>query len=283
MNRPDIEWTLVIIPTYNEVENIARVLERLHAAAPVVHALIVDDSSPDGTGLLAEQLAAEHDWVHVLHRPGKEGLGAAYLAGFAWGLKRGYDALVEMDADLSHHPEDVPRLLAALGGADVVLGSRWVPGGAVERWPLRRKVLSRGGNVYARLALGLPLRDATGGFRAYRREALLALDPGSISSSGYCFQVELAFRAVRGGMQVLEIPITFTERELGVSKMSKDIVLESVMRLSVWGMRERGRQARALLGGRRAQPVLPVPGTAGRRVQRPRPALTLGSSVPPRS
>lgn len=263
----EIEWALVVIPTYDEIENLPNVLQRLHAAAPDVHALIVDDGSPDGTGVLADELAAERDWLHVMHRSTKEGLGAAYVAGMTWGLQRGYDAIVEMDADLSHRPEDVPRLLRELDSADVVLGSRWVSGGGVANWPIRRTLLSRGGNAYAQLALGLPLRDATGGFRAYRRRALLDIDLPSVGSQGYCFQIELAFRAIRAGMTVTELPIRFTDREFGESKMTGSIVTESVRRLTVWGIRERGRQLRALLHGHRPEPVQPVPGTKGRRLQ----------------
>lgn len=262
-----IEWVLVVIPTYNEVGNLATVLERLHAAAPDAHALVVDDDSPDGTGELADQLAADREWLHVLHRQVKEGLGAAYVAGMTWGLNRGYEAIVEMDADLSHRPEDVPRLLAELERSDVALGSRWVRGGGVQDWPLRRVLLSRAGNLFAQVALGLALKDATGGFRAYRRDALVALDLPSVRSQGYCFQVDLAFRAVRAGMGVVEIPIRFADRQVGQSKMTGSIVTESVRRLTLWGIKERSRQLRSLLRGRRPQPVLPIPGTSGRRVQ----------------
>lgn len=262
----EIEWVLVVIPTYNEVENLPVVLERLHAAAPTVHALVVDDGSPDGTGELADELARDRDWLHVMHRTAKQGLGAAYVAGMGWGLKKGYEAIVEMDADLSHRPEDVPRLVRELDHADVVLGSRWVSGGGVQNWPWRRELLSRGGNAYAQLALGLPLRDATGGFRAYRRRALVDIDLPSVASQGYCFQVELAFRAIRAGMSVTELPIRFVDRERGQSKMTGSIVTESMRRLTVWGAHERARQLTSLLRGRRPSPVLPVPGTAGRRL-----------------
>jgi dolichol-phosphate mannosyltransferase len=262
-----VEWALVVIPTYNEIENLPLVLGRLHAAAPEVHALIVDDGSPDGTGALADEMAADRDWLHVLHRTTKEGLGAAYVAGMTWGLRRGYEAIVEMDADLSHRPEDVPRLLRELDSADVVLGSRWVSGGGVSNWPFRRKLLSKGGNLFAQVALGLPLRDATGGFRAYRREALLAIDLPSVRSQGYCFQIELAFRAIRAGMTVTELPIHFVDREHGVSKMAGSIVTESIKRLTVWGLQERSRQLRSVLRGRRPDAVLPVPGTSGRRLR----------------
>jgi dolichol-phosphate mannosyltransferase len=177
--------------------------------------------------------------VHVLHRPGKQGLGAAYLAGFHWGLANGYDVLVEMDADGSHQPEDLPRLLTALREADLVLGSRWVPGGEVVNWPVSRRLISRGGTTYARLVLGLPLRDATGGFRAFRRATLEGIDLETVSSQGYCFQIDLASRAIRRGWRVVEVPITFVEREYGASKMSRSIVVEALWRVTVWGVQQR--------------------------------------------
>jgi dolichol-phosphate mannosyltransferase len=243
--------TLVIIPTFNEIENLPRAIEAVHAAAPQVDILIVDDSSPDGTGVLADQIAAADGRVHVLHRAGKEGLGAAYLAGFAWGLARDYGVLVEMDADGSHRGADLPLLLAALDDADVVLGSRWVPGGEVVNWPLSRKVLSRGGNVYTRVALGIPLRDATGGFRAFRAHVLRSLDLEGVASQGYCFQVDLAWRAVQRGFAVVEVPITFVEREIGTSKMSRAIVLEALWRVTQWGSAHRWAQLRSSWNGRR--------------------------------
>jgi dolichol-phosphate mannosyltransferase len=230
---------LVIVPTYNEAENIAGVLSRLQAVLPQVHVLVVDDASPDGTGAIADGLAAADARVHVLHRQGKAGLGAAYLAGFTWGLDRCYDVLVEMDADGSHRPEDLPALLSALGDADLVLGSRWVPGGSVVNWPLHRKLISRAGTTYARLALGVGLRDVTGGFRAYRRATLQDLDLSEVHSQGYCFQIDLAWRAVTRGCKVVEVPITFVERERGVSKMSGAIVLEAIWRVTQWGFAKR--------------------------------------------
>ncbi len=233
---------LVVIPTYQERENLDRILDRLLAAVPAAEALVVDDHSPDGTGALADARAAADDRVHVLHREGKQGLGAAYLAGFAWGTAHGFDVLVEMDADGSHRPEDLPRMLAALADADVVLGSRYVPGGAVQNWPRSREALSRGGNTYTRLLLGMQLRDATGGFRAYRREALAVITADPVSSQGYCFQVDLARRAVRSGLQVVEVPITFVEREFGTSKMSGSIVTEALWRVTVWGIQDRLRR-----------------------------------------
>ncbi|MFC9931128.1 polyprenol monophosphomannose synthase [Streptomyces sp. NPDC127190] len=230
---------LVIIPTYNEAENIKRIVGRVRKAVPEVHVLVADDNSPDGTGKLADELAAEDEQVHVMHRKGKEGLGAAYLAGFRWGLERDYGVLIEMDADGSHQPEELPRLLTALKGADLVLGSRWVPGGRTVNWPKSRQLISRGGSLYSRLALDLPLRDITGGYRAFRRETLEGLGLDEVASQGYCFQVDLARRAVKAGFHVVEVPITFVERELGDSKMSKDIVVEALWRVTAWGAEDR--------------------------------------------
>ncbi|MCX4432379.1 MULTISPECIES: polyprenol monophosphomannose synthase [Streptomyces] len=230
---------LVIIPTYNEAENIKKIVGRVRASVPDAHVLVADDNSPDGTGKLADELAAEDDHVEVLHRKGKEGLGAAYLAGFAWGLEHGYGVLVEMDADGSHQPEELPRLLTALKGADLVLGSRWVPGGRVVNWPKSREFISRGGSMYSRLMLDVPIRDVTGGFRAFRRETLEGLGLGQVASQGYCFQVDLARRAVKSGFHVVEVPITFVERELGDSKMSRDILVEALWRVTTWGVGER--------------------------------------------
>ncbi|MDQ1679743.1 MAG: dolichol-phosphate mannosyltransferase [Frankiaceae bacterium] len=242
--RPGIGRVLVIMPTYDEKDNVEIITRRLRAAVPDVDLLIADDNSPDGTGKIADALADADPQVHVLHRPGKGGLGAAYIAGFRWGLDHGYDVAVEMDADGSHSPEQLPRLLEALGNADLVLGSRWVPGGEVKNWPLSRKVLSVGGNTYVRLALGLRLRDATGGFRAFRRSALEAIDLDTVDSQGYCFQVDLALRAVRKGLRVVEVPITFVERERGQSKMSRAIVAEALWRVTVWGAAARfGKRA----------------------------------------
>jgi dolichol-phosphate mannosyltransferase len=242
---------LVVTPTYNEVLNIESVLARLRAAVPQADVLVVDDASPDGTGDLADRLAAEDPAIHVLHRQGKKGLGAAYVAGFSWGLARGYDVLVEMDADGSHQPEQLPSLLAALPRADLVLGSRWVPGGSVTDWPARRMALSRGGNTYVRITLGLGLRDATGGFRAFRREVLEAIDLATVASDGYCFQVDLAWRAVRQGATVVEVPIAFVERVHGSSKMSGSIVREALWRVTQWAVALRWQQVRALVGDAR--------------------------------
>ncbi|WP_217208560.1 polyprenol monophosphomannose synthase [Streptomyces sp. AC550_RSS872] len=230
---------LVIIPTYNEAENIKSIVGRVRKAVPEAHVLVADDNSPDGTGKLADELAVEDDHVQVLHRKGKEGLGAAYLAGFRWGIEHDYGVLIEMDADGSHQPEELPRLLTALKGADLVLGSRWVPGGRVVNWPKSREFISRGGSLYSRLALDLPLRDITGGYRAFRRETLEGLGLDDVASQGYCFQVDLARRAVKAGFHVVEVPITFVERELGDSKMSRDILVEALWRVTSWGARER--------------------------------------------
>lgn len=238
---------LVIIPTYNEAQNLPRIVGRVRQAVPGADVLVADDNSPDGTGAIADDIARSDGRVHVLHRPGKQGLGAAYLAGFAWGLDRGYDVLVEMDADGSHRPEDLPSILAALDGADLVLGSRWVPGGAVVNWPASRKVLSRGGNLYTRLALGINVKDATGGYRAFRSSTLLALDLAAVDSQGYCFQVDLAYRALEQGLVVREVPITFVEREVGTSKMSQRIVVEALWKVTQWGGRKRWQQAKALV------------------------------------
>lgn len=240
---------LVIIPTYNEVENVGDTVSRVRTAVPEAHVLVADDNSPDGTGKLADELAAEDGRVHVLHRRGKEGLGAAYLAGFHWGIERGYGVLVEMDADGSHQPEELPRLLTALGGADLVLGSRWVPGGRVVNWPKVREFLSRGGSGYSRVLLDVPIRDVTGGYRAFRRETLEGLGMDAVASQGYCFQVDLAWRAIKAGYHVVEVPITFVDRERGDSKMSRDIVAEALWRVTVWGV---GARVDRALGRKRS-------------------------------
>ena len=241
---------LVVVPTYDERENLPGALDRLRTHVPDADVLVVDDGSPDGTGELAEKIseteraesAEGRQRVHVLHRAGKLGLGTAYVAGFAWALERGYDVVVEMDADGSHRAEDLPRLLAALPDADLVLGSRWVPGGSVLNWPVSRHVLSRGANTYTRIVLGIPLRDATGGFRAYRAGLLEQLRLDDVASQGYCFQVDMAWRAVRTGARVVEVPITFVERELGQSKMSRAIVVEALFSVTRWGIAERSRR-----------------------------------------
>jgi dolichol-phosphate mannosyltransferase len=232
----------VVIPTYDERENLEWIVGRVRRAVPEVDVLVVDDGSPDGTGELADRLAAEDAQVSVLHRTEKAGLGAAYLHGFRVALERGYDVVGEMDADGSHQPEQLPLLLAALQEADLVIGSRWVPGGSVVNWPLSRKVLSVGGNAYARMLLGIPVRDVTAGFRLFRRSTLESIDLGSVESAGYIFQTDLAFRTVRAGLRVVEVPIEFVERVRGESKMSRDVATESLRRITTWGLRERRRQ-----------------------------------------
>ncbi|MFN8196162.1 MAG: polyprenol monophosphomannose synthase [Nocardioidaceae bacterium] len=234
----------MVIPTYNEAGNISWIVERLRAAQPGVDVLVVDDGSPDGTGALADDIAAADPQVTVLHRTEKAGLGAAYLHGFAVALERGYDVVGEMDADGSHQPEQLVRLLDRLRDADLVIGSRWVPGGSVVNWPRSRELLSRGGNLYVRLLLGLRVRDATAGFRLFRRSTLEAIDLGSVQSTGYVFQTDLAFRVVAAGLRVAEVPIEFVERVRGDSKMSGAVATESLKRITAWGLRERRAQAR---------------------------------------
>ncbi|MGI8529717.1 MAG: polyprenol monophosphomannose synthase [Geodermatophilaceae bacterium] len=229
------ERVLVVIPTYDERENLPVAVAGVRAAVPDADILVVDDDSPDGTGRLADELAAADRHVHVLHRAAKQGLGAAYKAAFGWAASRGYDAVVEMDADGSHDPTQLPRLLAELGTADLVLGSRWVDGGAVLDWPTWRRVLSRGGNTYARLLLRLPVRDATGGYRVFRTEVLRALPLAEVSSAGYCFQVDLVWRTWQAGYRIREVPITFRERTVGQSKMSGSIVAEALLNVTRWG------------------------------------------------
>lgn len=241
---------LVVMPTYNEAATVRKVVERVRAAVPAADVLIVDDSSPDGTGEIADSLAELDSHVHALHRARKEGLGKAYVAGFRWGLERAFDTFVEMDADGSHQPEELPNLLAALRDADVVLGSRYVAGGRVVDWPWHRELLSRGGNRYSRIALGVPLRDITGGYRAYRASALRRLELATVASAGYCFQVDLAWRAVRSGLRVAEVPITFVERTEGASKMSGAIVREALWQVTRWGIAYRVGQLRELRSSR---------------------------------
>lgn len=245
VNETD-QRTLVIIPTYNECDNLLTIVSRLHDAAPDVHLLIVDDGSPDGTGALADELAlADPDRVHVMHRACKEGLGAAYLAGFEWGLNRQYSVIVEMDADGSHAPEELYRLLEAIdAGADVAIGSRYVPGGEVRNWPRRRLMLSRTANGYSRILLGVDIHDITAGYRAYRREVLEKIDLVAVDSKGYGFQVDLTWRSINAGFTVVEVPITFTEREHGVSKMDGSTIREAIVKVAQWGLRARLDRAR---------------------------------------
>lgn len=236
----------VIVPTYNERDNIEIIMGRVRSAVPGADLLVVDDNSPDGTGEIADKLASEDSHIHVLHRAGKAGLGAAYIAGFRWALERGYEAVVEMDADGSHRPEDLPRLLAAYGnGADAVIGSRYVPGGTVVNWPKSREFLSRGANIYNRVMLGISVRDATGGFRVYTAGTLRAIDMNNIESAGYCFQIDMTLRVLQAGLKLVEVPITFVERERGSSKMSNAVIREAFLRVAQWGIsaRLRGRSA----------------------------------------
>jgi dolichol-phosphate mannosyltransferase len=226
-------YAVVVIPTYDERGNILRALDAVLATG-AADALVVDDSSPDGTARLVEQHPAYGRSVHLVERPGKAGLGAAYRAGFGWALEHGYEQVVQMDADLSHPPDRIPALLDALDDHDVAVGSRYVPGGGVRDWSPLRRLVSWAGNAYVRAVLRLPVRDATAGFKAFRAEALVTLGAVETSSNGYCFQIENTWRAVRSGMRVVEVPITFTDRTSGRSKMSPGIVLEAVLRVLTW-------------------------------------------------
>lgn len=230
---------ITIIPTYNERESLPLTLGRLRAAVPHSDVLVVDDNSPDGTGTLADDIASSDTGVHVLHRQGKEGLGAAYIAGFRWALERGYDVLVELDADGSHQPEQLPAMLDAVAEAHLVIGSRWVPGGSVVNWPSHRKLLSRAGSFYSRLMLGLSVRDITAGYRVFQRQTLESIDLSSVDSVGYGFQVDMTFRVAQQGLKIVEVPITFVEREYGDSKMSGNIVLEAIANVTRWGLAAR--------------------------------------------
>jgi dolichol-phosphate mannosyltransferase len=229
---------LVCLPTYDEKDNVVPMVEAILAATPEVDVLVIDDNSPDGTGRLADGIAARQPRVHVLHRAGKQGLGKAYLAGFAWALERGYRFVLEMDADFSHDPAYLPGMLEAAREADLVLGSRNVPGGGTRNWGVGRKLISRGGSLYARTILGIPVRDLTGGFKCFRREVLEAIDLPSVECTGYAFQIELTYRALRKGFRVKEIPIVFVDRRVGHSKMSRRIVLEALRK--VWSIRASG-------------------------------------------
>jgi dolichol-phosphate mannosyltransferase len=230
---------LVCLPTYNEIDNLRPMVEVILATVPTLEILVVDDASPDGTGRLADELAARDPRVHVLHRAGKEGLGRAYLAAFGWALAREYQLVLEMDCDFSHDPRYLPALLEAAGQADLALGSRYVPGGGTANWGLLRRLISRGGSLYARTILGLRIRDLTGGFKCFRREVLEAIDLATVECSGYAFQIELTYRAVRRGFTVREVPIVFVDRRVGHSKMSRRIVLEAITK--VWSIRRSGR------------------------------------------
>jgi dolichol-phosphate mannosyltransferase len=248
---PGVGRVLVVIPTYNESDNVRIIVERVRRSAPAVDVLVADDNSPDGTGAIADELAAADSHVHVLHRPGKQGLGAAYIAGFGWARERGYDAVCEMDADGSHAPEQLPRLLDAAREADVVIGSRWVKGGKVVNWPMRRLLLSRGASLYTRVALGLPVRDTTAGYRVYRLPVLDKIEVDTVESQGYCFQIDLGWRSFKQGFRIVEVPITFAERERGASKMSGNIISEALVRVGVWGARYRFNQLKGALGGKK--------------------------------
>ncbi len=239
--RPDgaLGPVAVIIPTYNERDNLEPIVTRVRTSVPSADILVVDDNSPDGTGEIADKLAASDPHVHVLHRELKAGLGAAYIAGFGWALEHGYEVLVEQDADGSHDPADLPRMLAALDGADLVIGSRYVRGGTTVNWPKSRELLSRGANVYTRLMLGIGVHDATAGYRAYRAATLRAIGLDEVESQGYCFQIDLTLRTAQEGFRIREVPITFTERARGASKMSRAIVAEALWRVAQWGMAAR--------------------------------------------
>lgn len=228
---------LVVVPTYNERETLPEVIERTLAAPVDVDLLIVDDGSPDGTGAVADERAAASDRISVLHRPAKAGLGGAYRAGLGWGLEHGYDILVEMDADLSHDPGQLPDILVAAERSDLVIGSRYVPGGRIENWPRRRMALSAGGNRYVRAVTGMPVRDATSGYRAFRAPVLEAIGLAGLRSDGYSFQLETALLTWRAGFRIEEVPITFVERRAGASKISRGIVVEAVWRVLWWGLR----------------------------------------------
>jgi dolichol-phosphate mannosyltransferase len=230
---------LVVLPTYDEAENIVEVLGRIRTALPEGHVLVVDDGSPDGTADLAEEQGERLGQVEVLRRTQKSGLGSAYRAGFAWGLERGHDVLIEMDADLSHDPDDLPALVAATGYADLAIGSRYVPGGSIPAWPWHRRALSRWGNRYSAGVLGLAVNDATAGFRAYRAETLGKIDLDSVKAEGYTFQIEMAYEVVRLGGRIVEVPIAFTDRVRGTSKMSGRIVGEALALVTWWGIRDR--------------------------------------------
>jgi len=239
---------LIVMPTYNERQNLEIVAGRIREAVPDADLLVVDDNSPDGTGDLADKLAEVDPRVQVMHRTEKAGLGRAYVAAFAWALEHGYDLIVEMDADGSHRPEDLPKLLAVSEQADAVIGSRYVPGGTVVNWPKSREFLSKGANLYNRIMLGVKVKDATGGFRVYRAATLRRIDLNGIESAGYCFQIDMTLRVLQAGMTITEVPITFVERERGASKMSRTVIFEAFGRVARWGIaaRLRGHSAASI-------------------------------------
>jgi dolichol-phosphate mannosyltransferase len=253
MTVPELGRVVMVMPTYNEAENLAWIVARIRAAEPEVDVLVVDDGSPDGTGRIADELAAADPQVKVVHRTQKAGLGAAYRAGFRVALDAGYDVIGEMDADGSHQPEQLHRLLEAAGNADLVIGSRWIPGGSIVNWPKSREALSRGGNVYVRLLLGIPVHDATAGYRLFRRATLEKIDIDSVHSTGYVFQTDMAYRTLQAGLKVVEVPIEFIERERGDSKMSRDVATESLKSITRWGLRERAQQIRRRLSRRQGR------------------------------
>jgi dolichol-phosphate mannosyltransferase len=239
---------VIVMPTYNERQNLEIIVGRIREATPDADLLVVDDNSPDGTGDLADKLAEKDPHVQVMHRTEKAGLGRAYVAGFNWALDGGYDLIVEMDADGSHRPEDLPKLLATVEEADAVIGSRYVPGGTVVNWPKSREFLSKGANLYNRIMLGVQVRDATGGFRVYRAATLRKINLNGIESAGYCFQIDMTLRVLQAGMTITEVPITFVERERGASKMSRTVILEAFTRVARWGIsaRLRGHSAASI-------------------------------------
>ncbi len=232
-----IDKVLVVIPTYQESENVAQIIERTLKVDPNYEILVVDDSSPDGTANIVKDLIENNKRINILINPIKGGLGKAYLVGFQWGLAKNYEIFVEMDADGSHAPEQIPQIVSELSKVEVSLGSRWISGGRIENWPISRQILSRGGNLYTQLMLGIRVKDATGGFRAYRRKVLESIELETIESQGYCFQVDMVRRALANGFTISETPITFTERELGNSKMSRTIVIEAFTRIGYWGLK----------------------------------------------
>ena len=267
MTVPEVGRMVMVVPTYNEVENLEWIVERLLRAVPSTDVLVVDDGSPDGTGDVADRLASREDRVGVVHRTEKAGLGAAYLHGFAVALERGYDVIGEMDADGSHQPEQLPRLMAALAEADLVIGARWIKGGSVVNWSLFRKALSVGGNLYARALLGIPVHDVTAGFRLFRASTLRTIDLSEVESTGYCFQTDLTLRVVRAGLRVVEVPIEFLERERGESKMDSAVATESLRRITRWGLEERRAQLRGILSKQSRAPRTGATQRQGRGLQ----------------
>jgi dolichol-phosphate mannosyltransferase len=253
MTEPEsaTDRVIIVMPTYNERQNLEIMAGRIRESVPDADLLVVDDNSPDGTGDLADKLGEADSRVQVMHRTEKAGLGRAYVAGFTWALEHGYGVIVEMDADGSHRPEDLPRLLAAVrGGADAVIGSRYVPGGTVVNWPKSREFLSRGANIYNRLMLGINIKDATGGYRVYRAATLRKIDLTTIESAGYCFQIDMTLRVLQAGLRLTEVPITFVERERGSSKMSNAVIREAFFRVAQWGIAAR-LHGRSAAGARR--------------------------------